>query len=82
MMKLAPFESSMPGSILKALVGNGKRAEPRAFYFIFMIMVIMMIMMIMVIVMIMMIMMITMIMIMSVIIVSQKIPAKMPTWWK
>ena len=31
--KLTPFESSMPGSILKALVGKGKRAEPRAFCF-------------------------------------------------
>ena len=37
-MCLTPFESSMPGSILKALVGNGNRAEPRAFYFMMMMM--------------------------------------------
>ena len=28
---LTPLESSMPGSILKALVGNGNKADPRAF---------------------------------------------------
>ena len=38
MMLFTPFESSMPGSILKALVGNGNRAEPRAFYFMMMMM--------------------------------------------
>ena len=29
---LTPLESSMPGSILKALVGNGNKADPRAFW--------------------------------------------------
>ena len=40
-MLFTPFESSMPGSILKALVGNGNRAEPRAFYFMMMMMMMM-----------------------------------------